>query len=102
MSKRPAQENLEALVLSGMDSPRSKRVKVEDEITDANGYPEASNATPEFKKLELSPKQEEDVDNAAEEEGFVVDAKPLKEDPPPEYSDLYLDTGEQHPIQLDD
>lgn len=94
MSKRAPDQALEELVLSGIGSPRTKRVKT-DSIADEEEMMNAEVPANGVGKLSLQPTvqsegEEDEMDDVMEEES---EAKKWKDGPPAEFSDLYLDTG---------
>ncbi|KAK6334085.1 hypothetical protein TWF696_002587 [Orbilia brochopaga] len=102
MSKRAPDETLEELVLSGIGSPRSKRVKTDsiaDEEEMLNSTAAAEPPANGVDKLTIQPDDDEPLDDAdlpAESE-----AKKWKDGPPAEFSDLYLDTVNRNLLDFD-
>jgi len=94
-SKRPPSESLEALVLSGKDSPQRKRVKVEDVMDEeyaSNGHHNVD--LPDNKAdTKAHIKKYEDEDDELDREALESATTAADKEPPPEYSDLYLDTS---------
>ncbi|KAF3920579.1 hypothetical protein ABW21_db0200846 [Orbilia brochopaga] len=103
MSKRAPDETLEELVLSGIGSPRSKRVKTdsiadEEEILNST----ATAAEPPANgvgKLTIQLDDDEDLDDA--DPPAESEAKKWKDGPPAEFSDLYLDTVNRNLLDFD-
>ena len=96
MSKRAPDQALEELVLSGIGSPRTKRVKT-DSIADEEEMLSAEIPANGVGRLSLQPTaqsegEEDEMDDIMEEEE-ESEAKKWKDGPPAEFSDLYLDTG---------
>ncbi|EWC46270.1 hypothetical protein DRE_04441 [Drechslerella stenobrocha 248] len=102
MSKRAPDQTLEELVLSGIDSPRAKRVKT-DSIADEEEILNAGTATNQIGQLSLQPTVSSDPEgnDMDDEAGAESEAKKWKDGPPAEFSDLYLDTVNRNLLDFD-
>ncbi|EGX50386.1 hypothetical protein AOL_s00076g150 [Orbilia oligospora ATCC 24927] len=104
MSKRAPDQALEELVLSGIGSPRTKRVKT-DSIADEEEMLSAEIPANGVGRLSLQPTaqsegEEDEMDDIMEEEE-ESEAKKWKDGPPTEFSDLYLDTVNRNLLDFD-
>src|SRR4051794_13320028 len=95
MSKRPPDSSVEALVLSGMDSPRSKRVKIDEVVDQEFAHRHHGNDAE-------SPAKRMDDDDEEDEEDSRVARRANAEGPPAGFSDLYLDTGKSFSLSSSD
>ncbi|KAF3937598.1 hypothetical protein ABW19_dt0201956 [Dactylella cylindrospora] len=101
MSKRGPEQTLEEVVLSGIGSPRSKRVKT-DSIADEEELLNSAEPTNGVSKLNLQPSVEsEDEDVDLDEPMEETESKRWKDGPPAEFSDLYLDTVNRNLLDFD-